>query len=56
MEGVTLLYPHHESELQEYWKVVMELFHAVPNRVSITIQFDLDVQDHYAKEPFHMDD
>ena len=26
MAGVTLLYPHHVSELQEYCKVVMKLF------------------------------
>jgi hypothetical protein len=31
MEGVGLLYPHRVTELQEYCKVVMELFRAVPN-------------------------
>ena len=56
MEGVILLYPHRESELREYQKVVMELFQAVLNRASIAIRFDLDVRDHYAKQPFHMDD
>lgn len=56
MGGVALLYLHHVSELQEYWKVVMELFHVVLNWHSIAIQFDLDVWDHYAKWPFHMDD
>ena len=37
MAGVTLLYPHCVSELQEYWKFVMELFHAVLSRPSIAI-------------------
>jgi hypothetical protein len=56
MAGVTLLYPHRLSELQEYRKVVMELFRAVSIRPSIAIRFDLDVRDRYAKRPFHMDD
>ena len=56
MAGVTLLYPHRVSELQEYRKVVMELFRAVSSRPSIAIRFDLDVRDRYAKRPFHMDD
>jgi hypothetical protein len=56
MGGVTLVYPHRVSELQEYRKVVMELFRAVPNRPSIAIRFDLDVRDRYAKRPFHLDD
>jgi hypothetical protein len=55
MGGVCLLYPHRDSELKEYRKVVMELFRAVPNRPSIAIRFDLDVRDRYAKRPFHMD-
>ena len=54
--GVNLVYPHRVTELQEYRKVVMELFRAVPNRPNITIHFDLDVQARYAKRPFHMDD
>ena len=49
MKEVTLLYPHCTSELQEYWTVVMELFCVVPNWLSVAIQFDLDVQDHYVK-------
>lgn len=56
IEGVGLLYPHRVTELQEYRKVVMELFRAVPSRPSIAIRFDLDVRDRYAKRPFHMDD
>ena len=56
MEGVCLLYLRCVTELQEYRKVVMELFRAVPNRPSIAIRFDLDVRDRYAKRPFHMDD
>ena len=56
MGGVILLYPHRVPELQEYRKVVMELFRAVSNRPSIAIRFDLDVRDRYAKRPFHMDD
>jgi hypothetical protein len=56
MGGVCLLYPHCVSELKEYQKIVMELFHAVPSRPSIAIQFDLDIRDRYAKWPFHMDD
>ena len=56
MEGVCLLYPHRNLELKEYWKVVMELFRAVPNRPSIAIRFDLNVRDRYAKRPFRMDD
>ena len=54
MAGVTLLYPHHVSELQEYRKVVMGLFCAVLS--SIAIRFDLDIWDCYAKWPFHTDD
>ena len=56
MAGVTLLYPHRVSELQEYRKVVMELFRAVSNRPNIAIRFDLNVRDRYVKRPFHMDD
>jgi hypothetical protein len=55
MEGVGLLYPDRIMELQEYCKVVMELFRAVLSRPSIAICFDLNVQDRYAKQPFHMD-
>jgi hypothetical protein len=56
MAGVTLIYPHRVAELQEYRKIVMELFRAILNRPSIAIWFDLDVRDHYAKRPVHMDD
>src|ERR1700722_1283355 len=56
MEGVCLLYSHCDLELKEYRKVVMELFRAVPNRLSIAIWFDLNVRDHYAKRPFCIDD
>ena len=54
--GVVLLYPHRDSELQNHGKVVMELFHAIPSQPDIAICFDMDVRDHYARQPFRMDD
>jgi len=54
--SVSLVYPHHEEELQGYRRIVMELFGAVLHDPSIVINFDIDVQACYAKEPFRMDD
>ena len=54
--GVSLVYPHREEELQQYRRVVMELFRVVPNDPFVAINFDAEVRARYAKEPFHMDD
>jgi hypothetical protein len=40
--GVSLVYHHHE-ELQNYCRVVTELFHAVPHDPLVAINFDVDV-------------
>lgn len=50
------IYPHRKGELQNYRKIVVEVFRTVPFHPGATIHFDADVRARYAKEPFHMDD
>jgi hypothetical protein len=54
--GVCRVYPHRVDELQEYRKLIMEMFQATPEDPSIAIKFDADIRERYAKGPFHMDD
>ena len=54
--GVILLFPHRQQELQSYCEMVIDLFRAAPLNPSVAIQFDIEARDHYARNPYRMDD
>ncbi|KAG6863771.1 hypothetical protein C0993_010398, partial [Termitomyces sp. T159_Od127] len=56
MATVVLFYPHHEEELAKYRNRIMDFCHTIPNGTPVAIQFDIDMRDHYTRNPFHMDD
>ncbi|KAF8868162.1 hypothetical protein CPB84DRAFT_1858412 [Gymnopilus junonius] len=54
--GVVLVYCHCADELEGYQQFVLDLFHAAPSQPQLAISFNVEVQDKYAKSPFHLDD
>ena len=54
--GVIILFPHRKSELVGYRQHVENIFHAAPQDPIAAIDFDVEAQHHYEKNPFHMDD
>lgn len=55
-EGVLLLYPHRQQELQKYRRTIIDLFRATPYNTSVAIYFDIEARDRYARSPYHLDD
>lgn len=56
MVAVLLFYPHQHNELSKYRVRILDLCRSIQNGASIAIRFNADMQDRYAKNPFHMDD
>lgn len=54
--GVESIYPHRKGELQNYRKIIVEVFRTVLFHPGAAICFNADVRAWYVKEPFHMDD
>jgi hypothetical protein len=54
--GVLLLYPHRVVELQNYHRLVIDLFRATPHNTTIAIHFDAEARDRYSRSPYHLDD
>ncbi|KAF8891923.1 hypothetical protein CPB84DRAFT_1816247 [Gymnopilus junonius] len=54
--GVILVYFHCADELEGYRQFVLDLFCTAPSQPQLVISFKVEVQDKYAKSPFHLDD
>lgn len=55
-DGVTILYPHRESELRGYLKIVNDVFRAAPRDPFAAINFDAEVRKRYENSPYRLDD
>jgi len=55
-DGVTLLYPHRETELRGYLKIVGDVFRAAPRDPHAAINFDAEVRKRYEQSPYRLDD
>ena len=55
-DGVTLLYPHRESELCGYLRIVNDVFRAAPRDPHAAINFDTEVHKRYEQSPYRLDD
>ncbi|KAG9221044.1 hypothetical protein CCMSSC00406_0005517 [Pleurotus cornucopiae] len=53
--AVIMVYPHRKDELVSYHRYISDLFHAIPSPL-ITIRFDAEVRERYARSPFRLDD
>jgi len=54
-DGVSLLYPHRESELQGYLRIVSDVFRAAPRDPHAAINFDAEVRKRYEQSPYRLD-
>jgi len=54
-DGVTLLYPHRDSELQGYLRIVSDVFRAAPWDPHAAINFDAEVRKCYEQSPYRLD-
>ena len=53
--AVKLVYPHRESELNGYKKLILEVFRTCPNNPLTAISVDQLVRERYYQAPYHLD-
>ena len=53
--AVKLVFPHRESELTGYKKLILDIFRSCPNDPLTAISVDQMVRERYSQAPFHLD-